>query len=207
MLEACSLTCSKRDRTLFDELSLAVNAGELLYLRGPNGAGKTSLLRLLTGLSEPENGSIYYNGKDIKHTRAEYFSDLLYLGHKSGTNGSLSALDNLNFWLAQHDIHQSTEVLYQVLETIGLVGLEDVPVRYLSAGQQRRVALSRLWLKPAKVWVLDEPFTALDSKGIYLLESLMKQHIQKSGLAIVTSHQPLSENAGAHRVFDLEYHF
>ena len=98
-------------------------------------------------------------------------------------------------------------VLYDVLEKVGLVGLEDIPVRYLSAGQQRRVALSRLWLKPAKVWILDEPFTALDVKGVHMLESSMKDHVAKGGLIVTTSHQPLSETAGKHCVFDLEYRF
>ena len=207
MLEACGLTCSKRDRTLFEGLSLVVNTGELLYLRGPNGAGKTSLLRILTGLSAPESGAVLYNGVNISEDKTGYYRDLFYLGHKSGTNGSLSALDNLSFWLAQHSTSVQENVLYDVLAKVGLVGLEDVPVRYLSAGQQRRVALSRLWLKPAKVWVLDEPFTALDVKGIHLLETSMKEHVSRGGLIITTSHQPLSETAGEHRVFDLEYRF
>ncbi|PRO67784.1 cytochrome c biogenesis heme-transporting ATPase CcmA [Alteromonas gracilis] len=207
MLEACGLTCSKRDRTLFEGLSLVINAGELLYLRGPNGAGKTSLLRILTGLSEPELGTVLYNGIDISKDKSGYYQALFYLGHKSGTNGSLSALDNLSFWLAQHKVSVDVNALYDVLEKVGLVGLEDVPVRYLSAGQQRRVALSRLWLKPAKVWILDEPFTALDVKGIHMLELSMKDHVAKGGLIVTTSHQPLSESAGKHRVFDLEYRF
>ena len=207
MLEACGLTCSKRDRTLFEGLSLVVNTGELLYLRGPNGAGKTSLLRILTGLSTPESGAVSYNGMDIAEDKTDYYRDLFYLGHKSGTNGSLSALDNLSFWLAQHSTSVQHNGLYDVLAKVGLVGLEDVPVRYLSAGQQRRVALSRLWLKPAKVWVLDEPFTALDVKGVHLLETSMKEHVSRGGLIITTSHHPLSETAGEHRVFDLEYRF
>ncbi|AEA97098.1 cytochrome C biogenesis protein [Alteromonas mediterranea DE] len=207
VLEACGLTCSKRDRTLFEGLSLVVNTGELLYLRGPNGAGKTSLLRILTGLSTPESGAVSYNGMDIAEDKTDYYRDLFYLGHKSGTNGSLSALDNLSFWLAQHSTSVQHNGLYDVLAKVGLVGLEDVPVRYLSAGQQRRVALSRLWLKPAKVWILDEPFTALDVKGVHLLETSMKEHVSRGGLIITTSHQPLSETAGEHRVFDLEYRF
>lgn len=207
MLEARGLTCSKRDRTLFEGLSLAVSAGELLYLRGPNGAGKTSLLRILTGLSSPDLGTVFYQGTDVSKDKSGYYHDLLYLGHKSGTNGSLSALDNLSFWLAQHKVSVPVNTLYNVLEKVGLVGLEDVPVRYLSAGQQRRVALSRLWLKPAKVWILDEPFTALDVKGVHMLETSMKEHVGRGGLIITTSHQPLSETAGEHRVFDLEYRF
>tara|TARA_Y100000296_G_scaffold10813_1_gene12545 strand:- start:252 stop:875 length:624 start_codon:yes stop_codon:yes gene_type:complete len=207
VLEACGLTCSKRDRTLFEGLSLVVNASELLYLRGPNGAGKTSLLRILTGLSAPDSGAVLYNGIDISEDKSGYYRDLFYLGHKSGTNGSLSALDNLSFWLSQHKVSVPDNTLFDVLEKVGLVGLEDVPVRYLSAGQQRRVALSRLWLKPAKVWILDEPFTALDVKGVHLLETSMNEHVSRGGLIVTTSHQPLSEIAGKHRVFDLEYRF
>jgi heme exporter protein A len=207
VLKACELTCVKRDRVLFENVSLAVNAGELLYVRGPNGAGKTSLLRILTGLSTPESGTILFNGQDIADSSFSYLSTLLYLGHKSGTNGSLSALDNLTFWLAQHQVKCEESQLLEVLTRIGLVGLEDVPVRFLSAGQQRRVALARLWLKPADVWILDEPFTALDVKGIALLEGRMKSHVERGGVVITTSHQPLSEAAGEHSVFDLEYRF
>ena len=125
MLEACGLTCSKRDRTLFEGLSLVVNTGELLYLRGPNGAGKTSLLRILTGLSTPDAGTVLHNGIDISEDKSCYYRDLFYLGHKSGTNGSLSALDNLSFWLAQHKVSVDVNVLYDVLEKVGLVGKQD----------------------------------------------------------------------------------
>ncbi|WP_334063306.1 cytochrome c biogenesis heme-transporting ATPase CcmA [Alteromonas genovensis] len=207
MLKACELTCVKRDRVLFEDVSLAVNAGELLHVRGPNGAGKTSLLRILTGLSTPESGAVLFNGEDIADSSFSYLSTLLYLGHKSGTNGSLSAMDNLTFWLAQHQVRCEESQLFDALMRVGLVGLEDVPVRFLSAGQQRRVALARLWLKPADVWILDEPFTALDVKGIALLEERMKSHVERGGVVITTSHQPLSDAAGAHSVFDLEYRF
>lgn len=224
---ASGLTCIKRDRILFEEFSLRLNAGELLYLRGPNGAGKTSLLRILTGLSVPESGVVTFNGEDIRHCSGAYYKQLIYLGHKSALNGALSAIDNLRFWMAQHSVespgtekqsthqkstHKKTtenhsDKIYSVLENLGLVGLEGVPVRFLSAGQQRRVALSRLWLKPAQVWILDEPFTALDSSGITVLENTFKQHVANGGMIITTSHQPLSSMAGTHRTIDLEYRF
>ena len=195
---ASGLTCIKRDRVLFDDFSLNLNAGELVYLRGPNGAGKTSLLRILTGLSSPEHGDVTFDGVNINSNPSLYYKNLIYLGHKSALNGALSAIDNLRFWLAQHgiqnkDLTQASNIdntIYRALENLGLVGLEDVPVRFLSAGQQRRVALSRLWLKPAAVWILDEPFTALDR-----------------GMIITTSHQALSSEAGTHRCVDLEYRF
>ena len=193
--------------TALNNVHITVPSGNITGLIGPNGAGKTSLLRILTGLSSPDSGAVLYNGMDISADKTGYYQDLFYLGHKSGTNGSLSALDNLSFWLAQHNVSVPVNTLFDVLEKVGLVGLEDVPVRYLSAGQQRRVALSRLWLKPAKVWILDEPFTALDVKGVHLLETSMKEHVRRGGLIITTSHQHLSETAGEHRVFDLEYRF
>ncbi|AMJ85962.1 cytochrome C biogenesis protein [Alteromonas stellipolaris] len=212
---ASGLTCIKRDRVLFDDFSLNLNAGELVYLRGPNGAGKTSLLRILTGLSSPEHGDVTFDGVNINSNPSLYYQNLIYLGHKSALNGALSAVDNLRFWLAQHgiqnkDLTQASNIdntIYRVLENLGLVGLEDVPVRFLSAGQQRRVALSRLWLKPAVVWVLDEPFTALDTAGVVLLERKMKQHVADGGMIITTSHQALSSEAGTHRCVDLEYRF
>lgn len=205
-LRISGLTCVKRDRVLFEALNFQLMPGELLYLRGPNGAGKTSLLRIITGLSEPESGEVCYEGSPIASS-CSFLSALIYLGHKAGLNGALSAMDNLKFWLAQHGVKVAPERIYAALETLGLVGLEDIPVRMLSAGQQRRVALSRLWLKPAKIWVLDEPFTALDIVGIAWLERQFKQHVDNGGMIITTSHQPLSENAGKHSTLDLEYRF
>ena len=205
-LRISGLTCVKRDRVLFEALNFQLMPGELLYLRGPNGAGKTSLLRIITGLSEPESGEVCYDNTPIASSHS-FLSALVYLGHKAGLNGALSAMDNLQFWLAQHGAEVAPSDIYAVLETLGLVGLEDIPVRLLSAGQQRRVALSRLWLKPAKIWVLDEPFTALDIAGIAWLESQFKQHVDNGGMIITTSHQPLSENAGKHSTLDLEYRF
>lgn len=204
-LSASKLTCIKRDRVLFTELSLQVYKGELLYLRGPNGAGKTSLLRILTGLTMPEEGEVCFDGLSIFSPDSTYTDHLVYLGHKSALNSMMSAVENLQYWAAQHSISLSLQKLYEVLETLGLVGLEDVPVKFLSAGQQRRVALSRLWLKPAELWVLDEPFTALDVEGIALLESLFASHCSDGGMIITTSHQALSPSAGKHQIFDLEY--
>lgn len=206
-LVANALTCIKRDRILFENLQLTLNRGELLYLRGPNGAGKTSLLRLLTGLSVPESGNVTFDGTSVRSSHSGFCEASIYLGHKSGLSSALSATDNLSYWCAQHNVSASKNAVFNVLEQVGLVGLEDIPVRMLSAGQQRRVALSRLWLKPATFWLLDEPFTALDVDGVAMLEDKFAAHIREGGAIITTSHQPLSERAGEHTLYDLEYRF
>ncbi len=206
-LVANALTCIKRDRILFENLQLTLNRGELLYLRGPNGAGKTSLLRLLTGLSVPESGNVTFDGTSVRSPHSGFCEASIYLGHKSGLSSALSAIDNLSYWCSQHNVSASKNAVFNVLEQVGLVGLEDIPVRMLSAGQQRRVALSRLWLKPATFWLLDEPFTALDVDGVAMLEDKFAAHIREDGAIITTSHQPLSERAGEHTLYDLEYRF
>jgi heme exporter protein A len=204
-LAASGLTCIKRDRVLFSDLSMTITSGQLIYLRGPNGAGKTSLLRILTGLSEPAAGQVTFNGQDCSRVLSTFHQQLIYIGHKPGLSDSFSAIENLQFWALQQCLVLKAGLITDVLEKLGLVGLEDVPVRYLSAGQQRRVALSRLWLKPASIWILDEPFTALDTDGIQLLETLFKAHVAQGGALLTTSHQPLSAAAGPVEEFYLEY--
>ena len=196
-----NVSCSKRDRILFENLSLQISAGQLIHLRGPNGAGKTSLLRIIAGLSQAEQGQVLWNSRALDTT---YFKELVYLGHKSGLTASLSALENLQYWAHLHQAPCSEALLYDLLTRLGLVGLEDLPVKFLSAGQQRRVALARLWLKPARLWILDEPFTALDTAGIALVEQHINQFIDGGGAVILTSHQPLTPSAKL-QYFDLEY--
>ncbi len=204
-LEGLGLSCTKRDRVLFNNLQFSINQNELVYLRGPNGAGKTSLLRILTGLTRPDAGQVLFNGVDIAADPAHYHQSLIYIGHKPGLSAAFSALENLHFWCAQHGIKSNNDTVLNILDGLGLVGLEDVPVRFLSAGQQRRVALARLWLKPAKLWILDEPFTALDIDGVAMLETAFSQQVSNGGAVLTTSHQPLSSMAGEIRTFDLEY--
>ncbi len=188
-LVASQLSCTKRDKVLFESLSLKLSPGQLVHLRGPNGAGKTSLLRILAGLSQPDSGSVQWNEQPLF---GEFERRLIYLGHKAGLSGGLSAIENLSFWCAQHQVKASEAKLFTTLEALGLVGLEEIPVQLLSAGQQRRVALARLWLKDADVWILDEPFTALDVEGIALIQTRFADFINQGGAAIVTSHQPLT---------------
>ncbi|MDF2177485.1 cytochrome c biogenesis heme-transporting ATPase CcmA [Aliiglaciecola sp. CAU 1673] len=189
-LIAHNLTCIKRDRVLFDSLSFSVDKAEILHLQGPNGAGKTSLLRILTGLAEPAGGDVTWGGESVvKHPMA-FQHQLQYFGHKLGVNLCLNPLENLQYWCQIQGI-ETNENLYALLDALGLVGLEELACRQLSAGQQRRVALARLWLKPAALWVLDEPFTALDRKGIMLLKQKITSHLQSGGSVVMTSHQQL----------------
>ncbi len=192
VLSAHDLSVSKRDRLLFDKVNFTVVQGELLYIRGPNGAGKTSLLRVLTGLVEADEGQVQFLGEDIKQIRDSYYSQLIYFGHNLGVNTSLSGVENLKFWCQLHQIDVAEQEIYRVLASLSLIGLEDLPVGNLSAGQQRRVALARFWLKSSAVlWILDEPFTALDAEGIALLRERLLQHLAQQGSVIMTSHQLL----------------
>lgn len=187
-----NLSCIKQQRCLFSDLNFAVDASQILHVKGPNGAGKTSLLRIVTGLVASTEGQIHYHDKPIDSCQEQFQKDLVYFGHKLGLNLALNAVENLQFWCHLNQISVRADELYPLLADLGLVGLEDLTVNKLSAGQQRRVALARLWLKKhAKLWVLDEPFTALDVDGIALLQSHIVQHLERGGAVITTSHQTL----------------
>lgn len=159
-------------------------------MQGANGAGKTSLIRLLVGLGSAESGEVLYRQQPVG-SQPDYAAELIYLGHKTGLNPHFSALENLRFYCLLEQIAAEEAFLYDLLAKLGLVGLEDLPIVHLSAGQQRRVALARLWLKPACLWVLDEPFTALDVKAIALLQEHMQQFLQGGGAILLSSHQTL----------------
>jgi len=192
LLSGQNLACVKQDRILFENINFSIDSSELLYVRGQNGAGKTSLLRILVGLADPAEGTIEYKQQNIQQANELYCQDLVYFGHKLGLSLNLNAIENLRFWCQLNQVTTSESELYELLANLGLVGLEDVMVSQLSAGQQRRVALARLWLKAsAKLWILDEPFTALDVQGIALLRNKMIQHLSEGGAIIITSHQTL----------------
>jgi heme exporter protein A len=186
-LKISQLECIRDDRVLFENLSFQLNAGELIQIEGHNGSGKTSLLRILCGLSLPESGQIFWQNQDIEQDKTAYWEHLSYIGHAPGVKGELTPIENLQ--MAKAIASRPTSVsLESVLEQVGLYGFEDVPTRTLSAGQQRRVALARLLTNDVQLWILDEPFTALDKKAIQMVERLLDQHAQRGGMAIVTSH-------------------
>lgn len=205
VLSATQLTCEKQDRVLFQGIDLLVQSGELLLLKGENGAGKTSLLRILVGLSSPACGHVSINNHSVSDEINLASNKVVYVGHKLGMSSILNPIENLRFWCELQGLNVSVEAINEVLLDLGLAGLEDLPVKHLSAGQQRRVALAKLWLhKDANLWVLDEPFTALDVNLVEQLESHISQFLDRQGAVIMTSHQALRLQARA-RVFELEY--
>ncbi|MFN3711848.1 MAG: cytochrome c biogenesis heme-transporting ATPase CcmA [Alishewanella aestuarii] len=203
LLSASGLSCVKQDRVLFEQLSLSVSAGQLLQIKGKNGAGKSSLLRILAGLARPEEGELYYQARPLSDVSADYAANLCFIGHQSGIHEQLTALENLRFWRAATDLKPADDLA--LLASLGLAGLEDIPCRMLSAGQQRRVSLARLWTSRAQLWILDEPFTALDQTAIGTLQQHFIAHLEQGGAIILTTHQPLSlQYAG---LFALEIHY
>jgi heme exporter protein A len=192
VISVTNLSVVKRDRLLFERLNFAVEQGSLLYVKGQNGAGKTCMLRVLAGLVDADTGEVYFSQQNIKDYRENYHQNLIYFGHKLGINQNLSAVENLQYWCKQHQVSISDDTIFHTLAQLNLVGLEDIPVANLSAGQQRRVALARFWLKHnAKLWILDEPFTALDTQGIELLSKHITQFLGRGGAVVMTSHQAL----------------
>ncbi|ANI31374.1 cytochrome C biogenesis protein CcmA [Yersinia entomophaga] len=190
MLEAKNLSCIRDERTLFKGLSFCIKAGDIVQVEGPNGAGKTSLLRILAGLAQADAGEVHWQGANILRDRAGYHQDLLFLGHQPGIKSVLTPFENLAFYQsAQGDFDENA--IWQALENVGLVGYEDLPVAQLSAGQQRRVALARLWLSQAPLWILDEPLTAIDKQGVSELIALFEQQAAAGGMVLLTTHQEL----------------
>lgn len=199
MLEVKQLTCLRDERFLFSDLSFEVTAGDIVQIEGPNGAGKTSLLRLLAGLSRAESGAVLWRQQDIRQQRQQWQAELLYLGHQPGVKAVLTPLENLAFYHPQ----STQEQLFAALEAVDLTGYEDLAVAQLSAGQQRRVALARLWLSRATLWILDEPLTAIDKSGVEKLMALFIRHAQQGGAVIITTHQDLPDGDYALRKIQL----
>ncbi|QMV51011.1 cytochrome c biogenesis heme-transporting ATPase CcmA [Ewingella americana] len=190
MFEAVNLSCVRDERTLFSDLSFTIEPGDMVQIEGQNGAGKTSLLRILAGLSSPDSGEVRWKGENTRRQRDLFHQDLLFLGHQPGIKSVLTAYENLAFYQSV-DGKVDSEALYQALENVGLLGYEDVTVAQMSAGQQRRVALARLWLTHAPLWILDEPLTAIDKQGVATLIELFEMHAGRGGMVVLTTHQDL----------------
>ena len=191
-LQAQELACVRGERTLFSNLNFGLSSGDCLHVRGENGVGKTSLLRLLTGLSKPEAGQVLWNQKSISKQADLYHRDLLFLGHRDALKEELSALENLQIYAALDGIVLSVEKALAALWHFGLRARENLPVSCLSAGQKRRVLMARMLMRQAKLWILDEPFNALDVNAVAQLEGLMVEHLASGGLLVFTSHQAVS---------------
>ena len=191
LLSATNLTCIREERLLFEQLMIEINAGDIVQIEGPNGSGKTSLLRILAGLSQPFEGDVFYKNQLITDSREEFHQNLLYLGHLPGVKGEMTAQENLNFNLTLHGLHINSNEIEETLSRVNLTGFEDSLASHLSAGQHRRISLARLYNSTADIWILDEPFTAIDKQGVQSLEQLFKAHIKQGGCVILTTHQDL----------------
>jgi len=201
-LEIRDLCCTRGDRPLFSGLSRTVRPGELLHVVGSNGSGKTTLLRTLCGLSRPAEGEIRWKGRAVRELGDEYRADLLYVGHQDGVQGELTLAENLR---AQACLEGPTEpaAIEAALERVELAARGRFPAKILSQGQHRRLALARLTLLERVIWILDEPFTALDTKSCRVVTRLLDEHLEGGGLVVLSSHQEF-ELAGRASRIDLD---
>ena len=188
-LQAIALSCERGGRPLFAPQSFTLSPGQAMQIEGDNGSGKTSLLRMVCGLAPTASGEVRWGGQAITEVRHAFSRDLLYLGHSLGLKDELSAVENLRVAsvLAGHPVGH--EQALQALQAQGLGSRSHLPLRVLSQGQKRRVALARLQLSKARLWVLDEPFVALDTLAVLALQQVLRQHLEQDGLLLFTSHQ------------------
>lgn len=187
---------------MFAGLNLSLLPGTLLQITGSNGAGKTSLLRILCGLSPPSQGEVRWRGEPIAKLRGEFLAEVAYIGHQHGVKGDLTARENLRLAFSLGEGNMKTS-LDDVLARARLDDFSDVPTRTLSLGQKKRVALARLLVTSAQLWLLDEPLAALDIQGIGLVETILSEHLVRGGMAVVSTHQPLALSQGQITQLDL----
>lgn len=191
-LTAARLACRRGIRLLFEDLDLDIRAGQIVWVRGQNGRGKTSLLRLAAGLSTPEHGEVLSNGEPVRRASG-YRERLVYIGHANALKEDLTVTEALEFLLRIHERPSQTATVHAALERLELHSRRNAPVRTLSQGQRRRVALARLAVEATpSLWILDEPFDALDVNGVDCINRLLKAHVDRGGSVLLTSHLPLN---------------
>lgn len=203
-LQAHQLTCVRGERRLFRDVDFEINAGDALRVVGANGSGKTSLLRILCGLTQPEEGEVRWNGRSIREVREEFCRKLIYLGHADGVKDDLLAWENIVVasTLSGNPVTQGDAI--QALKQLGLGRAVSLPTRVLSQGQRKRVALARLQLSTSTpLWILDEPFTALDQNSVSELCRTINRHLANGGMVIYTTHQEIDLTAHRARRLDL----
>ncbi len=191
LLQLTQFTCLRDDTPVFTPVQMSVFAQDVWQVAGPNGAGKTTLLRAICGLFDHLQGEYLWLGGDVAKQQLERNAELLYLGHHPGVKGALTAYENLAWAMKVTGGTADDEDFVHALAQVGLAGYEHTLCHQMSAGQQRRVALARLYLSKAKLWVLDEPFTAIDVQGVGRLEQLISAHAANGGSVVMTSHQPI----------------
>ncbi|MBS0300078.1 MAG: cytochrome c biogenesis heme-transporting ATPase CcmA [Proteobacteria bacterium] len=197
MLQGINLACVRGDRELFRDVNFSLEAGGLMQVRGPNGSGKTSLLRMLCGLSNPAAGEIRWNGTSIRTLDGEYYSAMTYIGHLNGSKDDLTVIENLRISSALAGFEINGDQANEALNYIGLHGREALPVKVLSQGQRRRVALARLLVCKTPLWILDEPLVALDVAAVKLIQELLERHLQEGGMVVMTTHQEIDITAAS----------
>ena len=196
MLEAVNLSCARGERRLFSGLSFSLAAGSFLQAFGPNGSGKTSLLRIVCGLMAPAAGEVRWDGTNIRRLGEEYRAQVAYIAHQNGLKDELDPVENLRISSGVAGNALSKPEAQAVLERVGLGKQKHLPARLLSAGQRRRLALSRLLASRARLWILDEPLASLDDDGAMLARNLISEHLSNDGMAIIATHQEMSLSAG-----------
>lgn len=202
-LDLIDIGCARGDRPLFVGVNQHVAAGELLHVAGSNGSGKTTLLRTVCGLSRPAEGEIRWRSVSIRKLGDEYRQDLAYLGHKDGIQGELTPTENL--WnLACTMERVMPDAIAHALERLGLAAYRAFPAKILSQGQKRRLALARLLVLSKPLWILDEPFTALDVASCQLITEILSDHLKRGGTAIISSHQAFDVPTATLKRIDLD---